>query len=190
MTLLFDPTTHTYTYNGQRMISVTEAIKAVGLIDDRWFTEEATWRGSVVHRVCELDDLGTLDEDSVDPAAQGYLEAWRAAKSNLDLRFSDIEKPKVNGNYGFAGTPDRIGLSRTKKVVIDLKTGAEAPWHGLQLAAYAAFDHPFAATYHRFTIRLQPDGKYSLTKYEDYWGDWAAFHGALAVAKWRLKYAA
>ena len=42
----FDPTTHTYRFNGHVVPSVTGILKSVGLIDTRWFDKAAAWRGS------------------------------------------------------------------------------------------------------------------------------------------------
>lgn len=187
MTPNFDPTTHRYTTpEGKPLLSVTQILKLAGLIDDRWFTEEACWKGSVVHKVCELDCKGTLDESSVDPAAAGYLAAWRAWKNAVGFKALEIEQPMANDRY--AGTPDRTGsVGYGHYAVVDLKTGSTAKWHSLQLAAYGALAFPpWPRAARRFTVRLQDDGRYITTPYEDFSTDWAAFQGALAVANWRM----
>lgn len=34
--------------------------------------------GTAVHRACELDDLGELDEATLDARLAGHLHAWRS----------------------------------------------------------------------------------------------------------------
>ncbi len=182
----FDAATHAYTdATGRRLLSVTEVIKAVGLIDDRWFTEEATWRGSCVHALCEYEDKGTLDESTIDPAAEGYLEAWRRWKKITGFTPVQIEHPM--SGMGYAGTLDRVGLiGPATRAVVDLKTGAAQKWHALQLAGYAGFYYPYSRSMRRFTVRLHEDGRYTTQEYEDFATDWAGFQGALAVATWKM----
>lgn len=185
--LTFDPERHEYRFAGFRRPSVTQIITGAGLIDTTWFTETACWRGSVVHRVCEYDCKGTLIEATVDPGAVGYLEAWRACKRNIGFIPDQIEKPQYHQALQYCGTPDRRGrLADGTRCVIDLKTGAAAKWHALQLAGYVHFD-PIPRSLKRFTVRLSPDGRYSLTEYmaAALPGDWAAFQGALALHNWR-----
>ena len=186
MTPLFNPATHTYTdATGKPLLSVTTILKLAGLIDDRWFTEEACWRGSCVHAACEYDDKGTLDESSVDLGAWGYLVAWRKCKQALGIvGFTSIEKPMMCATLQFAGTPDRRGRRGSRRFVIDIKTGSHEPWHELQLAGYAEFDYcPEAVD--RIVVRLKEDGSYSMKMCKDWHTDRAGFHGALAMAKWR-----
>jgi len=185
--LTFDHNSHTYRHEGRRVPSVTQVIKAAGLIDDRWFTETAAWRGSVVHRCCELDDLKRLKEDSVDPGARGYLEAWRACRESLGLRVLEVEQRKLHGILMYAGTPDVLALMPSGEfAVIDRKTGASSKWHALQLAAYVQF-FPNPARILRYTVRLQSDARYVLTEYpvNTLALDWQVFQAALAVTNWR-----
>lgn len=183
LTPRFNAETHAYTTpQGRSLISVTQALSRVGIINTDWFTEQATWRGSVVHRVCELDDKGTLLESSIDPAAMPYLDGWRECKCNLGLKFVTIEQPLYHPELMYAGTPDRC----CQDADIDLKSGVAARWHALQLVAYNNLNiHP--RTRRRYTVRLPGNGKYVVTEYPPpTWdGDWAVFQSALNVCKWK-----
>lgn len=186
-TVTFDEASHTYrNQTGQRVLSVTQIIKAAGLINDQWFSEASAWRGSVVHKCCELDCKGTLLEESVDPMARGYLEAWRAWKRNVGFTPTLIEKRMLHP-LGFAGTEDRAGfLPNGDEADVDLKTGVAQKWHAIQLAGYSNF-HPKPRSRRRFTVRLMPDGKYVTTEYSHatWQTDWTTFQGCLAIANWR-----
>lgn len=178
MTLTFDPATHTYHFNGHAVPSVTGILKAVGLIDDRWFDEAATWRGSVVHKCCELWDKGRLNESTVDPQALPYLDAWREFCVKTKFKPRTVEVPRHHV-LGYAGTED----AENEEYDIDRKTGAVQKWHALQLAAYSQF-HPRPHTRRRFAVQLKADGKYVATEYKGT-GDWAAFQSCLNVYFWK-----
>ncbi len=42
--LSFDPETHQYWVDGEKVLSVTQVLKAAGLVDDRWYTIEGIRR--------------------------------------------------------------------------------------------------------------------------------------------------
>lgn len=183
-TPLFNADDHSYrTPDGARLTSVTQALVQAGIIDTTWYSEAAAWRGSVVHRCCELWDKGKLVESSVDPEAMGYLDAWREASYALGIQPVAVEVPSFHPQFGYAGTPDVV----TNDGVFDRKTGALAPWHGLQLAAYAHLgDNPKAKR--RVAVQLKPNGRYSVKMFkpQDMPTDWAVFQSALNVAKWKV----
>ena len=73
--LIFDEAAHRYTLDGRELPGVTTALKDVGLIDDRWFDEWSATKGKFVHQACAMVDDGTQEEDALDPAIKGYVEA-------------------------------------------------------------------------------------------------------------------
>jgi hypothetical protein len=85
--LLFDPDSHTYTLNGEKVPSITQIIADMGLIDTTWFTDHSRERGTFVHRIIEWHLLKELDEDTVDESLVGYLNAWKRFEldSGLDI---------------------------------------------------------------------------------------------------------
>ena len=161
--LEFDPSDHSYRLDGKLIPGVTTVLGAVGIIETSYFREEAAWRGSVMHKVCELDDLGTIAQYEIDPQAEPYLAAYRAFKRDRAFLPSLIEQPLADPKLGFAGTPDRTGVIAGRqrgldyRVTLDLKTGAEAWWHRLQLAAYSQL----TGTLGRIVLRLKSDGTYN-----------------------------
>src|SRR3954452_7906298 len=74
----FDPCSHAYYFRGRRLISVTQAIQAAGLIRSEWYTEAARQRGRAVHLAIHFDAQRDLDESSVSPLVRPYLEAARS----------------------------------------------------------------------------------------------------------------
>ena len=51
--------------------------------------------------------------------------------------WTSIETPQYSPRYQTAGTADRMGTINGRPVVLDLKTGGKANWHGVQVAFYA-----------------------------------------------------
>lgn len=185
--LTFDEPTHTYQLDGQKIPSVTTIIKSAGLIDTTWFNEAATWRGSVVHRCCELDCKDKLDESTVDGGARGYLAAWRNWKIDTDFHSVSIEQIACHHDLFYAGTPDRIGYVGGVPCVIDIKTGPAQKWHAIQLAAYKMFLGSAGRSYRRFGVSIHEDGTYTQTEYpvQALPVDWAAFQSCLNIFNWR-----
>lgn len=189
----FDPATHAYTIDGQPVPSVTQVLKATGFVDTTFFTDEARTRGTYVHRLIELHIMQDLDESTVDPALQGYFDAFKRFQEEADIDTDTwtVEKPLASPLYRFAGTPDFVGIINGKCAVIDLKTSVTAsPSEQLQTAAY----HTLVAenrqegampVTHRFSLHVSDDGKYKLIEHKDR-QDRQIFQAALACYQWQI----
>jgi hypothetical protein len=94
---------------GRRYESVTSILKAEGLIDTRFYDDWSRDRGSMIHLATHYDDMGELDEETLDPVIRPYLEAWRKFRKESGFVPEVIEVPMMSINYRYAGTPDRIG---------------------------------------------------------------------------------
>jgi len=179
--ITFDPATHTYTLDGQPVPSVTTILKDMNFIDMTWFTDYGRDRGKLVHTIIEWHITGELDESTIAPELQGYLDAWGAFTSDTGFLSTEIEKPLASELYRFAGTPDHIGKLNGKEAVIDAKTGVIYPHVGLQLAGYEILaTRPLK----RFGLQLKEDGRYSLKEFRDR-QDSQIFKAALACWWWQ-----
>lgn len=183
---VFDPETHSYTLDGRKLPTVTGVLASVGIIDTTFFTEEAAWRGSVLHKCCELDDLGKLDESSVDQSVAGRLQGWRKFKAETGFKATEIEKARYSKTFLYAGTPDRMGRIGKVNVLPDLKSGAHQDWHPIQLAAYAYF-FPAPKAFHRVVVVLRDNGNFDLRVYtaDTIERHFNIFISALNVWNWR-----
>ncbi len=183
LNLEFDPTNHIYWMDGQIIPSCTQILSGVGLINFNYISPDVLQRaadfGKAVHLACALDDMGDLDEQSLDPNLKPYLEAWRTFRGKTV--WYNIEEPMCSEVYRFAGTPDRIG----EMVIVDIKTGTTVPaWTGLQLAGYAILDN--ISTARRMAVQLKPDGKFTVHEFKER-QDRGVFLSALSVYQWRIK---
>lgn len=187
--LSFDPEKHEYRLDGVRLPSVTECLKAGGLIESDWYTEAARVRGKAVHAACHYHDEKDLNESMLDERILPYLSAWRKFLKESGFKITIIEKSYAHFCFQYAGTPDRIGYLNDKLTVLDIKTGAIQPWAALQTAAYAELymeqDGHAGIELERCALRLSDDGTYSLKMFKDF-GDFPMFANALAIYKWRL----
>jgi hypothetical protein len=134
--LHFDPDTHRYSLDGRVIPSVTQRIGRAGLLGSAptWHTPEAADRGTAVHLACHHSDIGAAWDICAD--WDGYLRSYQAWSRALSPTWTAIEQPYYNAALDLAGTPDRIGTMAGRDVVLDIKSGPPAPWHGIQLAAY------------------------------------------------------
>lgn len=145
--------------------SVTEVLSLSGLVNDRWFTEHAAWRGTVVHKFCEYDDYDDLDDSSVDESHLGYLEAWRKFKRETGYQPVSTEQIVRKDDLQIIGRLDSLGrMYGCDAALVDRKTGHVTRVTALQTAAYAAcLEKPYL--YRRFAVELKPDGNYSMLEF-------------------------
>lgn len=199
--LRFDEPSHTYWVGAQRLPSVSEVLLPIQDFSGipRNVLEAKANLGKVIHASAALDDVGDLDESTVYPLAQPYLDAWRKFRREFErFEFSLIEKPLVDTKLGFAGTPDRLAFDeRGKGWVIDIKSTVEiSPVVGVQLAAYGAlaqqhFRDLFSATgvqhLNYAAVQLKPDGKYVFEEIRAA-SEWPTFLSLLNVRNWKAKH--
>ena len=163
--LTFDEERHAFFWKGQPTPSITQVLKAEGCIDDQWYTEEGRVRGTYVHFATELHDRAPERQIQIDPALEGYYQAYLRFKQDTGfLPIPELIEAKLySAAYDFAGIPDRAGLLNGNKVIIDLKTGAvDEEVVKLQTAAQEILmaEHgPFSA---RYALQLKTDGSYRL----------------------------
>lgn len=184
MELTFDEKAHEYKIGERSLPSVTAILKDAGLIDCRFFNDYAMMRGTFVHQACEMLDNGTLDEDTLDPALSGYVQAYKKFREECPMAWTEIEHMRADSVLGYAGTPDRVGVLNGVKIVLDIKTSmVKSRWWGLQLSAYQML----AKTHGRYSLRLGENGNYRLDKW-DCKSDDMAWISTLNVYNWkRLK---
>jgi hypothetical protein len=134
----FDEKSHTYTLGDRKIPSVTQILSW-----GRDLSRIPAWtaqRGTALHLAAEYDDVGDLDESSVDPLVMPHLTAYRAWREEHKPQYIATEVRVVGNLDGllYAGTIDRVGMVDGYLAIIDIKSGAPRPAeHGAQLAAYA-----------------------------------------------------
>ena len=136
--MLYDPIKHEY--DGGRVPSVTTVLKDAGYIDDRWMTEEGRERGSAVHILCERYANGErFSATGYELAGYEYVNAfaaWMRDTMAYAITTECIIHHTLNGRP-YAGRFDLLAEINGKRRLTDLKTGAKAKWHKIQITAYA-----------------------------------------------------
>lgn len=197
--LTFDEPTHTYRHNGVVVPGVTSVLKPLMNLDfvDPVVLDAASAFGRAVHKACELDDLGQLEEESLDEALTPYLAAWRKFCRDYDAEWGMVEGFVFNQQLRYAGTLDRFGLVRQRPdvamrapAIVDIKSGTQLfPAVGPQLAAYHRALPPALAsvTAKRLAVQLKPDATY-VAKWHDDPTDFAVFASLLTLRQWCSKH--
>ncbi len=187
--LIFKAETHEYFLDGAKIPSVTQVLKDAGIINFSNVSIEilnaACLFGIAVHKTCELYDMQNLDESSLDPNLQPYLNAWIKFRKDTKFEIKGIEKKVYSRKFRYAGTLDRVGfLFINKYSVIDIKTGFElSPATAIQTAAYDyAYQEMIGTRAHnkRYSVLLKPDGTYKVEEYKNK-NDFDIFLAALSV---------
>ena len=181
---------HQYWMGSERIVGVSEALSQIV----NWsmvapdVLERKRQIGVAVHRACELDDLGDLDESSVDGEIMGYLEALRSFARHHNPTWTAIEEIVFNPVHRYAGTLDGIAIIDGERVLIDRKTGAFMPSHGPQLSAYleaAGLPKPTP----RWCVLLRDDGAYRVHKVATpHAEDFAVFVACLVLHRYRSRH--
>ncbi len=182
--LTFDAEKHEYRIDGQRVPSVTQVLQGAGLIDTRWFNEEARTRGTYVAQATQFYDEGTLDYDALDDELKSYIMAWEKFLVENDVQVVNVEMMVANLARRYAGTLDRLIILREQRWLLDIKTGSKAAWHALQTAGYSMCIVGPIGWHHRASILLQDDGSYMFHKHGEP-SDRDVFLSALNLYHWK-----
>lgn len=179
----FDEPTHTYRFDGRVVPSVTQVLKAAGMVDDRWFNDEARERGRTVALAIQLHNACNLDIRKVPDGCRGYVEGWLKFLDETLFIPRDVEKPFYNSTYGYAGTPDAEGHvpGATRRLIVEAKTGCDAPQYQIQTAAY---DMGYPQLHDRWCVRLKEDGTYAIREHTNP-RDRDVFMAALKIVHWQ-----
>jgi hypothetical protein len=95
-------------------------------------------KGRLIHLITEWEDLGELDESTVDSKLQGYLDAYRKAKKELKMVPLTRETKFYSHKYGYCGRADILAqlLPKSWIWVIDVKSGTPHKSDLYQAPAY------------------------------------------------------
>lgn len=164
----FDEDTHIYTVDG-RIVDpcVTGLLKAVGLIDDTWFTEFGRLRGKLTHKVIKYFNDGELDEATVDPVLQPYFQAY--VRFLVDTGFVVVNSELIvyEPALDYIGTLDLEGyFPRNPKIlyIADNKCNKVHDWTRLQLSLYRKAR---GLPRRRFGLELHGNGTYKYVEFKD-----------------------
>lgn len=152
---------------GEVIPNITRLLKLAGLIDDRWYNEDACERGKVVHQLTADYDLGVLQPgDLKDSPLAGYVQAHIEVMGILRPDWLHIETAAVHPVHRFGGRPDRVGAVYSTASVFEVKSGAPEKAHMVQTALQAILVAEElgvpARTVQRFAEYLTVEGKYKV----------------------------
>jgi hypothetical protein len=201
--LQFDPPSHTYLLDGIGVPSVTQILRASGLIDfssvPPTVLERARVRGTVVHQAIHYFNERDLDVEQFCqqfPDYAGYLRAWISFTDRQHFVPKFSEYRVASRRHQVAGTIDCLGVLHSQGALLDFATGRPddvskdlqtAAYHGL--AREWAAEDPALATFlalhpivRRYAIALKADGTFSVHAYADA-SDWRTFTTLLDAQK-------
>lgn len=170
----FDAIQHEYIdlESGAVLPHITGMLQATGWIDDTWFTEESSRRGTRVHQLTADYDLGAIENPlSVEDGYKGYFLGHVKAMQILRPTMLAVEQPFVHPVLRFGGRPDRLIVLNRAKAILEVKTAIAASSHQIQTALQAIlaageFDLPPEGV-QRLCLYLQRTGKFKLEEHRD-----------------------
>lgn len=188
--LIFDEAEHAYRFNGVRVPGVTSILRPLSNFDGipAQVLEAKRDLGQRVHYACQLSDEDDLEESSVEPDVEPYLEAWRRFLRETGALVLHNEQRVYEPSLRYAGTLDNVIGFQGAKWLVDKKTSIATPIAaGPQTAAYLrALNDPTVTR--RAAVRLRADGTY---RFDSLAGadDWSAFLSCLTLQRFKEKHA-
>lgn len=187
----FDAESHRYTLGDFVLPSVTQIMKPIApdfSMVPADVLERKRRLGTAVHLVCELDDLGDLDEQETDPQLLNYLAGWRKFLRDVGASVLENERQLYHPSLLFAGTLDRALGVGSECWIVDIKTVAPTPnpAFGVQTAGYDLLRQAngSAPADKRASVHLLADGTYRMKTYKNP-NDHACFRALLSVTHWK-----
>jgi len=169
----FDAANHDYINlaTGESYPHITGMLEQTGWVDDRWYTEESSERGTAVHRLTADYDLKALDVASCTSRFRGYLLAHVQAVTTVRPTMLAVEEPLVHPVLLFGGRPDRDCLVYKLRATWEVKTGSPERSHQIQTALQAillAVESKIpAAAMGRFCCYVKDKGKFKVVEHKD-----------------------
>jgi len=190
MSLTFQEEGHVYQYDGLVVPSVTQVLEPLidySMVPDFRLAMAAD-RGTNVHKMCELHDYGTLED--YEPEYEPYLDAWIMFLEDTGFEAEIIETRLYHPVFKYAGAVDRVGMSKGKRVILDIKTTFTLmPAVGPQTAAYQEMwnkNNPHMKAKQRWAVQLKSDGTYRIERLKGV-TDFSVFTSCLNIHNWRAK---
>lgn len=150
------------------MPSVTEILDAVGLgwtsFIPRDKKEYVLKRGRALHSAIELDATRELDEASIHPDIAGRFEGYRKWVRDTGHVVEESEIELIHSIWNFVGHPDRVGMNRGNRVMVDWKSSVDKDVVIPQMAGYGLLwrdRFPKLPIDQYIALELRPDGTYS-----------------------------
>lgn len=167
----FDANLHEYLIEatGEVLPHITGLLECSGLVDDRWYTEQSSDRGTAVHQLTADFDLKLIDLDSCVSRFRPYLLAHVEAMKVVKPELLQVEEPHVHRRLRFGGRPDRIVKVYGQRATWELKTGPPERSHPIQTALQAILDSDRCGlppdSIARYCCYLKPNGKYKVERH-------------------------
>ena len=151
---------------GEIFPHITGLLEAAGKVDDTWFTEESSARGTAVHRLTAAHDLAGLEVDKCESIFRGYLLSYIKAIELLQAQILEVELPAVHPRLLFGGRPDRDVMIYGLRGVLEIKSGQRDPVHKIQTAMQAILREPATGIpawgAGRWCVYVQDNGKFKV----------------------------
>lgn len=167
----YDDDKHEYTdAAGETLPHITGMLERCGWIDDRWFKEEHSIRGTAVHKLTADYDLGALDPKSCTSHYKGWLLGHVKCMSILRPEILEVEVPRIHPDFRFGGRIDRILKVYRQLTISEIKSGGPEKAHQIQTALQAIlasveYGLP-AEAWPRYAEYLQRDGKFKFVPHD------------------------
>jgi hypothetical protein len=169
-----------------RYWSVSQVCEVVAGKQD-FYAAGSAERGTDVHLIFALavgQYAGLCDGPDVPTEYEGYHQAilqWIEWAKPMPMPLG-IERKRKHPTLPYAGTTDFVGQACREFSIVDLKTGAPAKWHALQMCGYREIVGKVAKMK---ILYITNDGDFKQVPVKPSPRDWCAFQNGLSILQWR-----
>lgn len=155
--------------SGKFVPSVTKHLCHLGFINYSGIDEYYRDRGTRVHKIVEMDQLGRLNPETILDDEKGYYEAFKSWKAEWQDALEFAGSEVILSNNLFGGIIDSLYKYKGTDdvVIVDWKTSKSLPgWVKYQLEGYATLLNGIGVyPKERRIVQLKNDGTYTETVY-------------------------
>jgi hypothetical protein len=169
--LRLDEESHTYWLGDRQIPGISALLRYWGFIDDTYYTEEGREVGRAVHAgIHDIEMGGAAAGEFTNLKILSRIDEYMRFKSDKDFRVRRVEQIYADPAGRYACKIDLLGTfgESTTGALVELKCGAELPWHRLQTGGQrrCIIDDSFG-TIRRFALYLPLKGRYNLKEHTD-----------------------
>jgi hypothetical protein len=129
----FDESTHTYRVDGEKKPSTTQILDFMGHVSPFAKSDTHADRGTRIHRITQLYDLGQLHYDFLNDDELYSIEYYVNFLNDFRPKWNGVETLFYNPELDHCGQVDRWN----DDLLVDIKTGTVPKSARLQTASYA-----------------------------------------------------
>ena len=143
-------------------------IQSTGRVNPRFMTEEGRDRGSAIHHLTYLLDLGQCRIEDITGEFRPWCNGYEQFRIDHNFPTWELREECVyNPELGFATTLDCAGMFQGRPTILNIKTGSSMPSYEVVRAGEVLAYYGYRAPVARLTLYITKRGSYKLEEHRN-----------------------